>query len=816
MSWWPSPCVGIRFPQRADAVRPRRALVGAYTVPEPDRDSGSRRIVDTIEFLQETGWSVTFATTTAIGRSRHADALRRRGVALFHAGPAELARHVRSVDYQIALLAFWPTAELFVPVIREASPETRVVIDSIDVHFVRHARRIFGLSGATGILDSPFGEQVVGELNAYAAADVVLTVSRKEADLIDDLLGEPGLSMVVPDNEEVTLGPSFRDRRGILFVGSFRHPPNIDAVAWLATEIVPFLPASLLGVHPVSIVGDALDDRIRALAQGLRGVRMVGWVPSLTPYYNAARASILPLRSGAGTKRKLIQSLAHGLPVVSTSIGAEGLALVNGRDAIIADDARSFAASVERLVYDERLWKSLSTKGRKRVLEAHGREVARRALQAAIDAALARPAKQRRLPDATYEQHHQRLVYQHEQRLIVPYRPPIEVVAGRSESGDGMGSGESDRVRLIAFYLPQFHSIPENDRWWGEGFTEWTMVRRAQALFPGHLQPRVPTELGYYDLSDPEIRWRQAELARDHGIHGFCYYHYWFNGTRLLHRPFEEVLQSGEPDLPFAVCWANEPWSRRWHGREEDVLQPQAYSAEDDRAHIRALLPALADPRAIKVRGKPLVIIYRGFDLPDAARLADTWRTEVAKAGLPGLHLLTVETGWDKGWDATRVGFDGKVRFQPEFSTLSTVARVPQSAHPSLRVFSYDNAWPVLRDLPQVPYRTYEAVFPGWDNSPRRGADGWVVHGATPESYGTWLRAEIERATSLPPGERLLFINAWNEWGEGAYLEPDEAFGRGYLEATLRVARSMDVVATDQPEAESTAVRTRSQIAISS
>jgi lipopolysaccharide biosynthesis protein len=343
--------------------------------------------------------------------------------------------------------------------------------------------------------------------------------------------------------------------------------------------------------------------------------------------------------------------------------------------------------------------------------------------------------------------------------------------------------------KIIAFHLPQYHEVEENNRWWGQGFTEWTNVRKAQPLFRGHRQPRVPAEGRYYDMTDPATREWQADLARRHGIHGFCYYHYWFGGKRLLERPFQEVLDSGRPDLPFALCWANEPWSRRWDGSEHEILQAQTYSAEDDLAHIRWLLPALADPRAIRVGGASLLVIYQGHVLPDPARTADIWRTEVARAGLPGLHLLVVETGWDEGWDATQVGFDGKIRFQPQFSLLRRLPRLVVPDDPEIRAYDYRQVWPELSELPPVAYPTYDTVFPGWDNTPRRQRDGWVLHDATPDVYERWLSKAIDAARARPPDQRLVFINAWNEWGEGAYLEPDSAYGRGFLEATLRARR---------------------------
>jgi len=194
----------------------------------------------------------------------------------------------------------------------------------------------------------------------------------------------------------------------------------------------------------------------------------------------------------------------------------------------------------------------------------------------------------------------------------------------------------STKIRAIALYLPQFHPVPENDEWWGRGFTEWRNVAKAKALFPGHYQPHLPADLGFYDLRLPEVREAQAELASQHGIHGFCYYHYWFNGRRILERPFNEVLESGKPDFPFCLCWANENWTRVWDGGERNVLLEQHYSFEDDLAHIRSLIPAFKDPRYIRINGKPLFLVYRTELLPDPAKTAALWQKEAIKAGLPG------------------------------------------------------------------------------------------------------------------------------------------------------------------------------------
>lgn len=357
------------------------------------------------------------------------------------------------------------------------------------------------------------------------------------------------------------------------------------------------------------------------------------------------------------------------------------------------------------------------------------------------------------------------------------------------------------RARAIAFYLPQFHPIPENDRWWGPGFTEWTNVSRARPLYDGHVQPRLPGELGFYDLRLPEAREAQAKLARAHGLEGFCYWHYWFEGKRLLERPFAEMLASGHPDLPFCLAWANETWTRRWDGHDrghkQETLQAQTYGGPaDDRAHFEALLPAFRDPRAIRVDGKPLFLIYRPGHLPDARGTVATWRTLAREAGLPGLYLLAMRTGFELDrppW--TEAGFDGEVFFQPSFSgAVNPAARqvrpldgrgVDGATVP--RVVDYETAWPLMSaEAAAVTSRPdgYPCVVPSWDNTPRRGAGGFVLDGAAPEAYQAWLSREIATVADRRPEQRLVFINAWNEWAEGNTLEPDQRHGRGFLEAT--------------------------------
>lgn len=373
------------------------------------------------------------------------------------------------------------------------------------------------------------------------------------------------------------------------------------------------------------------------------------------------------------------------------------------------------------------------------------------------------------------------------------------------------------RAKAICFYLPQYHPIPENDEWWGKGFTEWTNVAKAKPLFPGHYQPHTPADLGFYDLRLPEAREAQAELARKHGIYGFCYYHYWFNGRRILERPFNEVLASGKPDLPFCLCWANENWTRAWDGGEKNVLLEQKYSHEDDLAHIESLMPAFRDERYIRVNGKPLFLVYRTALLPSPLRTTQLWREAARKAGIGDLYLVRVESHGDCT-DPNEIGFDASVDFAPFNGLPSPLLRGPLSSLAAkLGVFpkAFGSHWIVeyqkvatsLMNRPSPAFKRFYCVTPGWDNIPRRNHAGVVLLDATPARYERWLRTAVKKTQEQFSGdEKFLFINAWNEWAEGNHLEPDQRWGRAFLEATLR--------AVCAPTASETVFTTTEQIPV--
>ena len=368
--------------------------------------------------------------------------------------------------------------------------------------------------------------------------------------------------------------------------------------------------------------------------------------------------------------------------------------------------------------------------------------------------------------------------------------PAVEEIRGFQTAASA--TTDDTPVRVIAFYLPQFHAIPENDAWWGEGFTEWTNVRRARSNLVGQWQPHEPGELGYYDLTEASVRDAQAKLAQQHGVDAFCYYYYWFSGKHLLDRPLVEMVASGQPDFPFCVCWANENWTRRWDGRDHDVLIAQTYSPGDAVAFIRSLCPLFADRRYLRVGGCPLLLIYNIADIPNIAQTVATWREAARREGAGEIYLAAVQRNALD--DPTPYGFDAAVEFPPLGHAAENRADRVDITNPAFRgtVFGYASLAAHYLMLPRPPYRQFRGVTPMWDNTARRQNDAMIVVESSPELFGVWLGHAIAQTRLRHRGdERLLFVNAWNEWAEGNHLEPDRRYGRRYLEA-VRAARARE------------------------
>ena len=371
------------------------------------------------------------------------------------------------------------------------------------------------------------------------------------------------------------------------------------------------------------------------------------------------------------------------------------------------------------------------------------------------------------------------------------------------------------KPRIIGLYLPQYHPIPENDEWWGKGFTEWTNVAKAKPLFRGHYQPRIPADLGFYDLRLPEVREQQAELAREAGLEGFCYYHYWFgNGRQLLERPFNEVLASGKPDFPFCLCWANHDWTNKtWQKgnnfRRDSMIMKMEYSKEDYVRHFNYVLPAFRDPRYITVDGKPLFAVWAPHHIPDAREFIDLWQQLARENGLPGIHFVGHTDNAGKGlpgqaadyYSADKakeyyqavldLGFDavmssgyrravallqGKTRMMWRMLSGKTFA-------PTYSKMDYSRLMANYYVPEDAGENIYPTLLPQWDRTPRAGKNSEIVVDSTPDRFQETVETAIELIRQKEPEHQLLFLKAWNEWGEGDYVEPDLKFGHGYIQA---------------------------------
>jgi lipopolysaccharide biosynthesis protein len=345
-----------------------------------------------------------------------------------------------------------------------------------------------------------------------------------------------------------------------------------------------------------------------------------------------------------------------------------------------------------------------------------------------------------------------------------------------------------NRVRLIAFYLPQYHPVPENDRWWGTGFTDWVNVVKARPNFVGHYQPHLPGDLGFYDLRVEEVMEQQAELAKRYGIYGLCFLYYWFGGKRLLEFPLERMLKSDKPNIPFCLCWANENWTRRCDGQEDQVLIAQQHSDKDDVAVIRDIMRHMRHPNYIRINGKPLLLVYHAGLFGDIRRTTMTWRDLCQEEGIGEIYLAMVESFEHPTQDThpSRYGFDASVECPPHH-LWAPIKRPGKKLNQDYSGVVSDYREAVLRYLQkEIPgFTRFRTVVPGWDNTPRLQDYSHIFAHTSPGAYQAWLEAIVELTMEQNFGEeRVVFINAWNEWADGNYLEPDRLFGHGFLEAT--------------------------------
>lgn len=357
------------------------------------------------------------------------------------------------------------------------------------------------------------------------------------------------------------------------------------------------------------------------------------------------------------------------------------------------------------------------------------------------------------------------------------------------------------KARVIAFYLPQYHPLAENNEWWGKGFTEWTNVAKAKPLFRGHYQPKIPADLGFYDLRLPEVREEQVELAREAGVDGFCYYHYWFEyGKELMQRPFDEIIANGKPDFPFCLCWANESWHAKFWNKDgsskNKLLVEQKYlGKEDNEKHFKRLLPAFKDKRYMRIDGKLIFCIYKPLDFVGIEELMDQWNSLALKEGLNGFYFIG-QTVKQKEIDRIlSLGFDAVniVRLYDKHQNQSVISKIARRIKGQFFkmpfVYSYKKMIPLLIGKEEMRDNVYPTLIPNWDHTPRSTYGGFVLNGSTPELFGKHIDSVLDRIHSKTEKNKIVFLKSWNEWGEGNYMEPDLKFGKEYIKVLARKLR---------------------------
>ena len=359
---------------------------------------------------------------------------------------------------------------------------------------------------------------------------------------------------------------------------------------------------------------------------------------------------------------------------------------------------------------------------------------------------------------------------------------------------------EEKKARVIAFYLPQYHPIPENDQWWGKGFTEWTNVGKAKSFFKGHYQPRIPADLGYYDLRVPETRKAQADMAKEYGVEGFCYWHYWFgNGKRLIERPFNEVLFSGDPDFPFCLAWANETWKGFDHGlKNRNILIEQLYpGVEDYTAHFYEVLLAFKDKRYITVNGKPLFVIYKPLATEEIKVFMETWKKLAVENGLPGIYFVghhndlrnSLHEVMATNVDAVNTTRLNNYIFNHRSFSEKAISRIKRIFFGKALAYAIPykimSKYFLVKEEDKQP-NVFPSIIPGWDHTPRSGRDGLVMTESTPELFERHVQEAVELVADKEAENKIIFIKSWNEWAEGNYMEPDLKWGNKYLEALKR------------------------------
>jgi GT2 family glycosyltransferase/glycosyltransferase involved in cell wall biosynthesis len=811
---------GKRVRAAADRYTVGRLLALDEKLPTPDQDSGSVTTLRLLQLFMRLGWQVSFAPGFRFDRRYTAD-LHRLGIETFQT-PAvpDLEAVVAREGAFDSVLAF--RVDVLHPILeslRASYPQASILFHNMDFYHLR-LRRQAEVEGNPRLLREAAIKHRE-ELEVVLNVDCTIVPSDHERDVIcaeaplENVLVHPYVA------EARSSRAGFSARKHLVFVGHFGHSPNVDAVRHFLTDIWPAVSGRLPSDARLYVVGADAPAALTRLAR--ESVVFTGYVKDLASLLDTCRLMVAPLRYGAGIKGKVVTALSHGLPCVASPVAVEGMGLTPGQDVLVGDDAPGFINAVLELYSDQVRWEAVQASAYAFVQENYswraGESFVRDALavaevtwqrrQLAARYALLdqfqRSAGASLQPPAPQSEADETSLGRSAPKMLLPSKSAHPIVERRTAADEIRRftskseyfeelrvppTATHSKAKAIAFYLPQFHAIPENDDWWGRGFTEWSNVIRGTPRFPGHYQPRVPRDLGFYDLTDPTVLPRQVAAARAGGVHGFCYYYYNFGGTRLLEKPLEAMMNRSDVDFPFCLMWANENWSRRWDGYEEDVLIGHDYG--DAEALVADFARHFADLRYIRIGGRPLLIIYRPGLIPGGRATFDQWRQLFADRHGERPYIFMAQAFED--YDPRKYGLDGALEFPPHkiFGDAPSIRGELEFFDPAatMQVYGYDTAIANAAATPAPPFPLFRTVFPTWDNDARRQGHGLTVTDSTPAKFGRWVDASIEYARAHPfEGEAFFFVNAWNEWAEGAYLEPDLHHGAAYLNTLGRAVQ---------------------------
>ena len=798
-------------------------------IPEFDKSAGARSTLHIIQTYKELGLNICFLPDNFNPIEPYSQHLRDIGVKLLTDINIDsekifklwLKNYAKKIDY--IFLSRPLVCQKYLKEIKKYK-NIKILYYGQDLHFLRE-QRTYEITKDLKYLEKSKSSKKI-EYEIIKNADVSYFPSVVEKDLLKKDFPAKDIE-VIPvyayATDNLPAPQKFEDRKDILFVGGFWHAPNADGLKWFVNEIFPQIVKVIPDIK-LNVAGSNVTDEIRQLQS--TNINILGFVSDeeLQNLYKTTRVVIAPLRYGAGMKGKVVEALYNQAPIITTNIGAEGIE--NRNNVItIANESDDFANKLIELYTN----KDKNEYAANNSINIIKKQFSKKYMNIILSKGLAKTKKSnilRKIFSIINEYNNnkkQKVVYILGKRFII--KPEISQ-AQKDEYIDYVLNNQQDKTnfvkitttpfkrkadtpKLITFYLPQFHSFEENDNWFGKGFSEWSNAAKAVPQYTGHYQPHLPIDVGFYNLETTDILKRQIELAKMYGIYGFSFYYYWFSGKKIMEKPIEAFLKDKSLDMPFFMFWANEHWTRLWgDGQQDEILYRQELKDDDAEKFMADILPYMKDERYIKIDNKPVLIIYnpelydlKVFDkfIKDIRRIArdnDFSDLYICTIRKPSMDKFNLKSPLDK------YGLDAIVEFMPSGLTPDFMPKTPLIMNEKFNGRCFDVEDYVMSEKYnfETNCQIYKGLFPHWDNTARKCYIDAYIFESTPQLYKSWLKGCIDWTKQHNKDtEQFVFINAWNEWAEGAHLEPDQKYGYAYLQATKEALEETASETTKEP-----------------